>query len=151
MEQASQADPFVGAVVVWGGGGAAAPADAVVALSPPDVSPVPASTPAAVVADSSAEPSTAPDVWMVGASPLAVVPDLPIPGPEEGANAFAEVGDRNPATLAEGEPSASVARVPDVLTVGEPDALAEERTTPRPFSGGGILIPAQRNPNEWCG
>jgi hypothetical protein len=29
--------------------------------------------------------------------------------------------------------------------------LAEERTTPRPVSGGGVLIPAQRNPNEWCG
>jgi hypothetical protein len=29
--------------------------------------------------------------------------------------------------------------------------LAEERVTPRPVSGGGVLIPAQRNPNEWCG
>jgi hypothetical protein len=79
------------------------------------------------------------------------VPDLPVPSPEEGANAVAKVGDQNPATLAEGEPSASVARVPDVLTTGEPDALAEEHSTPRPFLGGGVLIPAQRNPNEWCG
>jgi hypothetical protein len=101
------------------------------------VSPVPASTSAVVVADSPAEPST--------------VPDLPVPGPKEGANTVAEVGNRNPATLAEGEPSASVARVLDVLTAGEPDALAEERSTPWPFLGGGVLIPARRNPNEWCG
>eukprot|EP00267_Zea_mays_P056440 XP_023156476.1 angiomotin-like [Zea mays] len=111
--------------------------DAAVAPSPPDVSLVPASTSAAAVADSPVELST--------------VPDLPVPGPEEGANAVAEVDDRNPAALAEGEPSASVARVPDVLTAGEPDALAGERSTPRPFSGGGVLIPTQRNPNEWCG
>jgi hypothetical protein len=78
MGQASQADPSVGAVVVPGEA-----ADAVVALSPPDVSSAPASTSTAVVADSPAEPSTAPDVGMVGASPLAVIPDLPIPGPEE--------------------------------------------------------------------
>jgi hypothetical protein len=122
-----------------------------VAPSPPDVSSVPASTPVAVVADSPAEPSTAPDVRMVGASPLAVVPDLPVPGPEEGADAVAKVGDRKPATLAEGKPSVSMAMVPNVLTVGEPDALAEERATPRPVLGGGVLIPAQRNPNEWCG
>jgi hypothetical protein len=146
MGQASQADPSVGAVVMPGEA-----ADTAVAPSPPDVSSVPTSTPAAVVADSPAEPSTAPDVGMVGASPLAVVPDLPVPGPEEGANAVVEVGDRKPATLAEGKPSVSMAMVPDVLTAGEPDALAEERTTARPFSGGAILIPAQRNPNEWCG
>jgi hypothetical protein len=126
-------------------------ADTAVAPSPPDVSSVPASTPVAVVADSPAEPSTAPDVRMVGASPLAVVPDLPVPGPEEGADAVAKVGDRKPATLAEGKPSVSMAMVPNVLTVGEPDALAEERATPRPVLGGGVLIPAQRNPNEWCG
>jgi hypothetical protein len=107
------------------------------APSPPDVLPVSASTSVVVVADSPAEPST--------------VPDLPIPGPEEGANAVAEVGDRNPATLAEGEPSASVLRVPDMLTAGEPDALAKEHSTPRPFSGGGTLILAQHNPNEWRG
>jgi hypothetical protein len=146
MGQASQANPSIRAVIMPGEA-----ADAVVAPSPPDVSSVLASTPATVVADSPAEPSTAPDVEMVGASPLAVVPDLPIPGPKEGANAVAEVGDRKPATLAEGKPNVSMAMVPDVLTAGEPDALAEERTTPRPFSRGGVLIPAQRNPNEWCG
>jgi hypothetical protein len=146
MGQASQADPSIGAVVVAGEA-----TDAAVAPSLPDVSSVPASTPAAVVADSPAELSTAPDVGMVGASSLAAVPDLPVPGPEEGAGAVAEVGDRKPATSAEGEPSALMAMVPDVLTAGEPDALAEGRITPRPFSGGGVLIPAQRNPNEWCG
>jgi hypothetical protein len=146
MGQASQAKPSIGAVVVPG-----ETADAAVALSPPDVSSVPASTSATVIADSPTEPSTAPDIEMVGASTLVVVPDLPIPGPEEGANAVAEVGDRKPATLAEGKPSASMAMVPDMLTAGEPDALAEKRTTSRPVSGGGVLIPAQRNPNEWCG
>jgi hypothetical protein len=146
MEQASQADPSVGAVVMPGEA-----ADATAAPSPPDVSSVPASTPAVVIADSPAEPSIAPDVGMVGASPLAVVPDLPVPGPEEGADAVAEVGDRKPATLAKGKPSTLMAMVPDVLTTGEPDALAEERATPRPVLGGDVLIPAQRKPNEWCG
>jgi hypothetical protein len=146
MGQASQADPSIEAVVVPGEA-----ADAAVALSPPDVSSVPASTSVAVIADSPAELSTALDVEMVGALPLAVVPDHPVPGPEEGANAVAEVGDRKPATLAEGKPSASMAMVPDMLTAEEPDALAEKRTTPWPVSGGGVLIPAQRNPNEWCG
>jgi hypothetical protein len=122
MGQASQADPSIGVAVVPGEA-----ADAAVAPSPPDVSSVPASTPAAVVAD------------------------LPVPGPEEGANAVAEVNDREPATLAEGEPNTSMAMVPDVLTAGEPDALAEEHITPRSVSGGSVLIPAQRNPNEGCG
>jgi hypothetical protein len=122
-----------------------------VALSPSDVSSMSASTPTAVVADSPAEPSTAPDVGMVRASPLAVVLDLPVPGPEEGADAVAEDGDRKPATLAEGKHSASMAMVPDALTAGEPDALAKERTTPRLVLGGDILILAQRKPNEWCG
>jgi hypothetical protein len=146
MGQASQADPSVGAVVVSGEA-----ADAAVALSPPDASSVSVSTPAAVAVDLPVEPSIAPDVGMVGASSLAVVPDPFVPGPEEGADAVAEVGDRKPATLAEGEPSASMAMVPDVLTAGEPDALAEECVTPRPVSGGGVLIPTQRNPNDWCG
>jgi hypothetical protein len=118
MGQASQADPSVGTVVVPGEA-----ADAAVAPSPPDVSSVPASTPAVVVADSPAESSIAPDVGMVGASLLAVVPDLPVPSSEEGANAVAEVGDRKPTTLTEGKPSASMAMVPDVLTAGEPDAF----------------------------
>jgi hypothetical protein len=127
--------------------------DATAAPSPPDASSVSASTPAAVVADLPTEPSIAPNVGMVGASPLTVVPDPPppVPGPEEGADVVAKVGDRKPATLAEGEPSASTAMVPDVLTAGEPDTLAEEHITPRPVSGGGVLIPARRNPNEWCG
>jgi hypothetical protein len=83
-----------------------------VALSPPDTSLVSALTPTAVVADLPTGPSITPDVGMVGASPLAVVPDPPVPGPEEGVDAVAEVSDRKPATLAEGEPSASMAMVP---------------------------------------
>jgi hypothetical protein len=141
MGQASQANPSVGAVVVPGEA-----ADAVMALSSPDVSSVLASTSASVVADSPAEPSTTPDIKMVGASPLVLVPDLPVPGPEEGANAVAEVGDRKPATLAEGKPSASMAMVPDVLTVGEPDTLAEKRTTLRPVSGAASSSPRSATP-----
>jgi hypothetical protein len=53
--------------------------DATAAPSPPDASSVSASTPAAVVADLPTEPSIAPNVGMVGASPLTVVPDPPPP------------------------------------------------------------------------
>jgi hypothetical protein len=74
MRQASQADPSVGAIVMPGEA-----ADAAMALSLPDASSVSASTPVAVAADLPAEPSIAPDVGMVGASPLAVVPDPPPP------------------------------------------------------------------------
>jgi hypothetical protein len=67
------------------------------------------------------------------------------------ADAAAAFGDRKPATLAEGKPSASTAMVPDVLTAGGPNALAEGRAKPQPVLGGGVLIPVQRNPNEWRG
>jgi hypothetical protein len=32
-----------------------------------------------------------------------------------------------------------------------PDASVEGRAEPRPVSGSSGLIPARRNPNEWCG
>jgi hypothetical protein len=115
MGQASQADPSVGAVVMPGEA-----ADAAAAPSPPNGLPTPASTPAEVAADLPAEPLVAADVRKVEASPLAVVPDLSVPGHEERADAVAEVGDRRPATLAEGKPNASTAMVPDMLTVGDP-------------------------------
>jgi hypothetical protein len=75
-------------------------ADAVVAPSPPNPLPAPASTPVGAVADSLAEPPVASDVGMVEVPPLVVVPDLPILDHEERATAIAEVGDRRPTTLA---------------------------------------------------
>jgi hypothetical protein len=126
-------------------------ADAVVAPSLPDLLPAPASTPAGAVAGSPTEPSVASDVEMVEVPPLVVVLDLPDLGHEERATAIAEVGDRRPATLAEGRPSASTAMVFDASTAGGPDALVEGRAEPRPVLGSSGLIPAQRNPNEWRG
>jgi hypothetical protein len=51
-----------------------------------------------------------------------------------------EVGDRKPASLAEG--------VPDASTAGGPDALEEGGAEPRPILGSGDLIPVRRDPNE---
>jgi hypothetical protein len=146
MGQVSQADPFVGVAIVLG-----ETADAAVAPSPPDPLPAPASTPAGAVADSPAEPPVASNVGMVEVPPLVVVPDLPVLGHEERATVVAEVGDRSPATLAEGRPSTSTAMMFDASTAGGPDALVEGRTEPRPVLGSSGLIPAQRNPNEWRG
>jgi hypothetical protein len=146
MGQASQADPFVGAAIMPGEA-----ADAAAASSPADLLSVSASTPAGAVADSSAEPPVAADVGMAEA-PLPVVPaNLPVLGHEEWAAVVAEVGDRRPATLAEERPSTSTVMVPDASTVGGPDALVEGCAEPRPVPGGSGLIPAQLNPNEWCG
>jgi hypothetical protein len=125
--------------------------DAAVAPSPLDLLPTPASTPAGSVADSPVEPPVASDVGTVEVPPLVVVPDLPVLGHEERATVVAEVGDRRPATLAEGRPSASTSMVFDALTAGGPDALVEGRAEPRPVLGSSGLIPAQRNPNEWRG
>jgi hypothetical protein len=91
------------------------------------------------------------DVGMVEVPPLMVVPDLPVLGHEERATPTAEVGDRRPTTLAEGRPSTSTAMVFDASTAGGPDALVEGRAEPQPVLGSSGLVPAQRNPNEWCG
>jgi hypothetical protein len=88
---------------------------------------------------------------MVEVPPLVVVPDLPVLGHEERATTVAEVGDRRPATLAEGRPSTSTAMVFDASAAGGPDALVEGRTEPWLVLGSSGLIPAQRNPNEWRG
>jgi hypothetical protein len=88
---------------------------------------------------------------MVEVPPLVVVPDLPVLGHEEWATAVVEVGDRRPATSAEGRPSTSTAMVSDASTVGGPDALVEGRAELRPVLGSSSLIPVQRNPNEWRG
>jgi hypothetical protein len=146
MGQASQADPPVGAAIMPGEA-----ADAAAASSPADLLPAPASTPAGAVADSPVEPPVAADVGMVEAPPPVVIPDLPILGHEERAAVVAEVGDRRPATLAEGRPSTSTAAVPDASATRGPNALVEGRVEPWPVLGSGGLIPAQLNPNEWCG
>jgi hypothetical protein len=88
---------------------------------------------------------------MVEAPPPVVIPDLPVLGHEERATVVAEVGDRRPATLVEGRPSTSTAVVPDASAAGGPDALVEGRIEPWPVLGSSGLIPAQLNPNEWCG
>jgi hypothetical protein len=142
MGQASQADPPVGVAIMPGEA-----TDTAAAPSPPDLLLAPASIPARAVADSSAESPVAADVGMVDAPPLVVIPDLPVLGHEERAAVVAEVGNRRPATLAEGRPSTSTAVVPDASAAGGPNALVEGRVEPWPVLGGGGLTPAQLNPN----
>jgi hypothetical protein len=146
MGQASQADPSIGAAIVPGEA-----ADMAMAPSQPDVLPAPAPAPAEAVAVLPVEPPVAADAGMAKVPLLEVVSDLPSLGHKERAAAVAEVGDRRPASLAEGRPSMSSAMVPDASTVEGPDALEEGRAEPRPVLGSGDLIPARRNPNEWCG
>jgi hypothetical protein len=146
MGQASQADPSIGAAIVPGEA-----ADVAAAPSAPDVLPAPTSAPAEAVADLPVEPPVAADVRMAEVPLLEVVPDLPSLGHKERAAALAEVGDRRPASLAEGRPSTSTAMVPDASTAGGPDALEEGHAKPRPILGSGNLIPVRHNPNEWCG
>jgi hypothetical protein len=97
------------------------------------------------------EPPVATDAGMAEVSLLEVVSNPPIPGHKERATAIAEVGDRKPASLAERRPSTPSAMAPDASTAGGPNALEEGRAEPRPVSGSSDLIPARRNPTEWCG
>jgi hypothetical protein len=122
-----------------------------VAPSPPVVSPAPAPASAEAVAVLPVEPLVAADAGMAEVPLLEVVSDLPSLGHKERATAVAEVGDRKPASLAEGKPSTSSAMVPDASTAGGPDALEEGRAEPRPVLGSSDLIPTRRDPNEWCG
>jgi hypothetical protein len=138
MGQAPQADPSVGAAIVPGeAAGVAA------ALSPPDVLPTPAPAPAEAVVVLPVEPPVAADAGMAKVPLLEVVSDLPSLGHKERAAAVAEVGDRKPASLAEG--------VPDASTAGGPDALEEGCAEPWPVLGSDDLFPARRDPNEWRG
>jgi hypothetical protein len=121
------------------------------APSPPDVLPAPAPAPAEAVAVLPMEPPVAVDARMAEVPLLEVISDLPSLGHKERAAAVAEVGDRKPASLAEGRPSTSSAMVPDASTAGGPDALEEGHAEPRPFLGCGDLIPVRCDPNEWCG
>jgi hypothetical protein len=77
---------------------------------------------------------------MVEAPLPVVIPDLPVLGHEERVAVVAEVGDRRPATLAEGRPSTSTAVVPDASAAGGPDALVEGRVEPWPVLGSSGLI-----------
>jgi hypothetical protein len=92
----------------------------VAAPSPPDVSPAPAPAPAEAVAVLPVEPPVTADAGMAEVPLLEVVSDLHSLGHEERAAAVAKVGDRKPASLAEGRPSTSSAMAPDASTVGGP-------------------------------
>jgi hypothetical protein len=112
-------------------------------LSPPDVLLAPAPAPDEAIAILPVDPPVAADAGMAEVPLLEVVSDLPSLGHKEGVAAVAEVGDRKPASLAEG--------VPDASTAGGPDALEEGGAEPRPVLGSGNLIPAWHDPNEWRG
>jgi hypothetical protein len=99
MGQASQADPSIGAAIV-----PREAADVAAAPSPPGVLPAPAPAPAEAVAGLPMEPLVAADARMAEVPLLEVVSDLPSIGHKERAAAVAEVGDRKPASLAEGGP-----------------------------------------------
>jgi hypothetical protein len=123
----------------------------VAAPIPPVVLPVPAPASAEAVAVLPVEPLVAADAGMAEVPLLEVVSDLPSLGRKERATAIAEVGDRKPASLAEGKPSIPSAMVPESSTAGGPDALEEGRAESWPVLGSNDLIPARRDPNEWCG
>jgi hypothetical protein len=125
--------------------------DAATAPSLPVLLPAPTSIPAGAVADSPVEPPVAIDVGMAEAPPPLVIPDLPILDREERAAVVAEVGERRPITLAEERPGTSIVVVPDASTAGGPNASVKRHAEPWPVLGSSGLIPAQLNPNEWCG
>jgi hypothetical protein len=145
MGQASQADPSIGVAIMPGEA-----ADVAAAPSPPDVLPAPAPAPTEVVAVLPVEPPVAADAGMAEVPLLEVVFDLPSLGHKERAVAVAEVGDRRPASLAEGRPSTSSAMVPDASTAGGPDALEEGRAELRPW-GAATLSPRGTTPLSGVG
>jgi hypothetical protein len=99
LEQVSQADPSIGEAIAPGeAAGVAA------ALSPPVVLPTLSPASAEAVAILPVEPPVAADAGMAEVPPLEVVSDLPSLSHKERATAVAEVGDRKPASLAEGKP-----------------------------------------------
>jgi hypothetical protein len=146
LEQASQAGPSIEAAIAPGEAAGMATAS-----SPPVVLPAPAPASAEVVAVLPVEPPVATDAGMAEVPLLEVISDLPILDHKERATAVAEVGDRKPASLAERRPSTPSAMVPDASTAGGQDALEEGCAEPWPVSKSSDLIPARRNPNEWCG
>jgi hypothetical protein len=125
--------------------------DAAATLSLPVLLSAPASILAGSVTHSPAEPPVAVDVGMAEAPPPLVIPDLPILDHEERAAVVAEVSERRPVTLAGERPGMSTAVAPYASTTGGPDASVEGHAEPWPILGSSGLIPAQLNPNEWCG
>jgi hypothetical protein len=115
------------------------------------VLPAPVPAPTEAVAVLPVEPPVTVDAGMAEVPLLEAVFNLPSLGHKERAAAVVEVGDRRPASLAEGRPWTSSAMVPDASTARGPDALEEGRAEPQPVLGSGDLIPARRNPTEWCG
>jgi hypothetical protein len=118
-------------------------ADVAAALSPPDVLPAPAPTPTEAVAVLPVEPPVAADARMAEVPLLEVVSDLPSLGHKEGVAAVAEVGDRKPASLAEG--------VPDASTAGGPDALEEGAQNRGPSWGAATSSPRGAIPMSGVG
>jgi hypothetical protein len=111
-----EADPSIEAAVV-----PREAAGAAAASSPPSGLPMLAPASAEAVAILAVEPPVTADVEMAEAPPL-------------------EVGDLEPAPLAE--------EVPDAPAAGGADALEEGGAEPRPVLGSGDLILARRGPNE---
>jgi hypothetical protein len=146
MGKASQADPSIRAAIVPGEA-----ADVAAAPSPPDVLPAPASAPAEAVADLPVEPPVAADVGMAEVPLLEVVPDLPSLGHKERAATVAEVGDRRPASLAEGRPSTSTAMVPDASTAGVPTPWRRGAQNRGPSWGAVTLSPRGATPMSGVG
>jgi hypothetical protein len=146
MGQVPRADPPVGAAIV-----PEEIANAAVALSPPDLLPALASTPAGAVADSPVEPPVAPDVGMAEEPLLKVAPDLPSLGHKERAASVAEVGDRGPASVAEGRPSTSTAMVPEALTAGGPTPWGRATQNRGPSWGAASLSPSGATPMSGVG
>jgi hypothetical protein len=146
MGQTSQADPSIGAAIVPGEA-----ADVAAAPSPPNVLPAPASAPAEAVADLPVEPPVAADVGMAEVPLLEVVLDLPSLGHKERMAAVAEVGDRRPASLAEGRPSTLTAMVSVASTAGGPDALEESTQNRDPSWGAATLSPRGATPMSGVG
>jgi hypothetical protein len=138
MGQAPQADPSVRAAIVPG-----VAAGLAAALSPPDVLPAPAPAPAEAVAVLPVGPPVAADAGMAKVPLLEVISDLPSLGHKERAAAVAEVGDRKPASLAEG--------VPDASTAGGPDALEEGAQNRDPSWGAATSSPRGAIPMSGVG
>jgi hypothetical protein len=146
MGQASQADPSIGAAIVPGEA-----ADVAAAPSPPDVLPAPAPAPAEAVTVLPVEPPVAADARMAEVPLLEVTSDLPSLGHKERAAAVAEVGDRRPASLAEGRPSMSSVMVPDASTAGGLDASEEGAQNRGPSWGAATLSPRGATPLSGVG
>jgi hypothetical protein len=121
------------------------------APSPSDVLPAPAPAPAESVAVLPVEPPVATDAGIAEVPLLEVVSDLPSLGHEERAATVTEVGDRKPASLAEGRPSTSPAMVPDASTAGVPTPWRRGAQNRDPSWGAATLSPRGAIPMRGVG